>query len=778
MEETKEKTVGGKSVVEKRLKPTLIRRRKTVEPPPPPPSEEKVAEAAAPQAKETPPAAPVVKDALRETPKEVVPQGAKVESASKQETEKGPSLGIVGHISDILPSVKDSWKERLKRAPKRKKSRAELDMEMIQRVGGLKQFAGIVVEEGEEPESDKPLEAAVVEERVFQPTPSARRKKAGKKQFKKTVITTPKAIKKVIRIEEKISVSNLSQSMGVKSSELIKRLMALEIMATANQLINIETASLLAEEYGFKIEHTAFKEEDLLVVPDAHATAENLAHRPPVVTVMGHVDHGKTSILDVIRQTRVVDQEAGGITQHIGAYDVTTPRGSITFLDTPGHEAFTSMRARGAKVTDIAVIVVAADDGVMPQTIEAINHAKAAEVPIIVAINKIDIASAQPDRVMKGLTDHGLVPEEWGGDVICVKTSARTKEGIDKLLEMILLQAEMLELKANPNCRPKGVIVEAKLDKNRGAVATVLVQEGRLEVGKFVVCGNFSGKIRSMFDASGHQEVTALPSKPVEIVGLSGVPAAGDVLVGVESDEQAKQISEQRQQKMRESSLREGVRFSLEDLQKKAMAGELHELNVILKADVQGSVEAVGDALVKLSTDQVKINLLHTGVGSINEGDILLAKASLAVVVGFNVMPDQKAEMTSEREGVSVRTYRIIYELLDEVKKAMEGLLAPELIERIIGRAEVREIFNVSKVGTIAGCAVVNGKITRNAKARLLRNQTIVFDGKIASLKRFKDDAKEVLESYECGIGFEKFNDIKTGDEIVAYIIEKRAAKL
>jgi len=776
-EESKEKVVSGKDVVEQRLKPSLIRRRaKPVEAPPPAEEETlSVSEAAPTAAAEAGAEAGPPQEAPKEKPAE--PKLGLVALPPKPVVEERPKIGVVGFISEVVPEVKEGWKERLKKGPKRKKSKEELEMESIQRTGGLKQFAGQVIEEAVPAEKVVP-HVAVVEERVFEPVPSSRRKKPVRREFRKTQVTERKAIKKVIRIEDGITVSGLSQVLGVKSSELIKKLMGLELMVTANQQIDVDTATLLATEHGYTVEHTAFKEEEVLVVPDAHVSVKNLSPRAPVVTVMGHVDHGKTSILDAIRKTKVADKEAGGITQHIGAYEVKLQRGIITFLDTPGHEAFTSMRARGAQATDIVVLVVAADDGIMPQTVEAIDHAKAAGVPIIVAINKIDLASAKPDVVKKGLTEHGLIPEEWGGETICVPTSARNKEGIDKLLEMILLQAEMLELKSDSTVRPKGIVIESRLDKSRGPVATILVQEGTLKAGQNIVCGVHSGRVRAMFDAEGKQCDEAHPSKPVEIIGLSGVPDAGDMLVGVESEQGAKLVSEIRAQKLREQSLRKGVRFSLEDLQSRVQSGELKELPIILKTDVQGSIEAISEAVKKLSTDQVQVKIIHSGVGGVTESDVLLARASEAAIIGFNVVADQIAGAAAEKEGVGIRTYRIIYDLVDDVRKAMEGLLAPELIEKIIGRAEVREVFHISKVGTIAGCAITNGSILRSARVRLLRDQAIVFDGKLASLKRFKEDVREVAEGYECGIGIENFNDIKQGDQIVAYVIEKKAATL
>ncbi len=776
-EEVKEKDTGSKAVVEQRLKPSLIRRRaKVVEEPPPEPVEEKVAEAEVPAAVEGQRAQPAGEVRAEKPAEPKLGLVAPPPPPAKPVVEERPKIGVVGFIGEVVPEVKEGWKDRLKKGPKRKKSKEELEMESIQRAGGLKQFAGQVIE-GEPTEKAVPAPVAV-EERIFEPVPSARRRKSVRREFKKTQITERKAIKKVIRIEDGITVTGLSQAIGVKSSELIKKLMGLGLMVTANQHIDVDTATLLATEHGYTVEHTAFKEEEVLAVPDAHVSVENLASRAPVVTVMGHVDHGKTSILDAIRKTKVADKEAGGITQHIGAYEVSIAKGSITFLDTPGHEAFTNMRARGAQATDIVVLVVAADDGIMPQTIEAIDHAKAAEVPIIVAINKIDLATARPDVVKKGLTEHGLLPEEWGGETICVPTSARSKEGIDKLLEMILLQAEMLELKADPTQRPKGIVIEARLDKSRGPVASVLVQEGTLTVGQNVVCGVHSGRVRAMFDATGKPCDEARPSKPVEIIGLSGVPDAGDALIGVDSEQGAKLVSEIRAQKLREQSLRKGVRLSLEDLQARVQAGELKELPVILKTDVQGSVEAIADALKKLATEQVGVKIIHSGVGGVTESDVLLARASEAVIIGFNVVADPIAETVAEREGVGIRTYRIIYDLVDDVKKAMAGLLEPEITEKITGRADVREIFHISKVGTIAGCSVTNGSILRSARVRLLRDQAIVFDGKFASLKRFKEDVREVAEGYECGLSLEGFNDIKQGDQIVAYVIEKRAATL
>lgn len=795
VEEAKNEMNEAKSeVVEKRVTTTVIRRRAKKVQPPSPEEEfkreeamagEGIAVAEGVQAKAAiPPEGGGPSTAEGELAKadEAASEGEGAEKgdeglklkAPKSEAER--KIGVVGHIdlSVTQPPVreKEDWRERFKRGPRRKKSQAELEMDAIQRAGGLRHYA-----------ADTYLTETVAGEpslgdRVFQPVPTTRKRRSTRKDFKKTSITERKAIKKIIRIEEGISVSALSQALGVKAGEIIKRLMSLSIMATVNQQINLDTASLIAEEAGFTVEHTAFNEEKILAEPEAHASAENLIKRAPVVTVMGHVDHGKTSILDFIRKSKVAAGEAGGITQHIGAYEVRLPAGRITFLDTPGHEAFTTMRARGAEVTDIVILVVAADDGIMPQTVEAIDHAKAAEVPIIVAINKIDKQGAQPERVKQALTEHGLVPEEWGGDVICVPTSAITGAGIEHLLEMVLLQAEMLDLKADPTMRPKGVVIEASLDKGRGPIATILVQEGTLKVGSYVVCGAYDGKVRAMFDYEGKPVKEAGLSKPVEILGLSGTSTAGDEMVGVTDEGAARMVAEQRRQKGRERSLGASIHVSLEDLSARLKEGETKELGVIIKADVQGSVEAVSDALVKLSTDKVKLSVLHSGAGGIVESDIMLASASDAVVLGFNVQPDSKARIAAETEKIEVRTYRVIYEMIDEVKKAMEGLLAPTEKEVSIGSAEVRDVFKISKVGTIAGCHVNRGKIQRNARVRLLRDQVVVFEGKISSLKRFKEDARDVAEGYECGIGIENFNDIKTGDVIEAYIIERKAAKL
>jgi translation initiation factor IF-2 len=558
--------------------------------------------------------------------------------------------------------------------------------------------------------------------------------------------------------------------MGVKAGEVIKKLMGLGMMATINQVLDADTATLIASEFDHQVENVAFDADSALEV-EHHVEEQETALLPrsPVVTIMGHVDHGKTSLLDAIRSTNVTAQEHGGITQHIGAYYVQVDGRSVTFLDTPGHEAFTAMRARGAQVTDIVVLVVAADDGVMPQTVEAINHARAAEVPIIVAINKIDKPDANLERVKRGLSEYGLVSEDWGGDTVFAPVSAKTHEGIPNLLEMLLLQADILELKANPNKLARGTIVEAKLDRGRGPVATVLVQEGTLHVGDAFVCGVFYGKVRAMVDDRGRKVDLAPPSFPVEILGLQGVPQAGDSFVAVTDEAKARQVAEYRHSKQRETELVKSSKVSLEELYDQIKAGDVRELRVVLKADVQGSVEALTEALGRLSGDEVKLRVIHGSVGGITESDILLAAASNAIVIGFNVRPESKGAALAAKEGVDVRLYTIIYEAVADVRAAMEGLLEPTYREQILGRVEVRQIFNISGAGTVAGCYVAEGKIQRGSLVRLLRDQVVVHEGKLGSLKRFKDDVREVAAGYECGLSVEGFQDVKQGDVVEAY---------
>jgi translation initiation factor IF-2 len=599
--------------------------------------------------------------------------------------------------------------------------------------------------------------------------PKKKRALPGKEQ-KKTEITVPRASKRVIRISEVITVGDLAREMGIKAGEVIKKLMGLGMMATINQVLDADTATLIASEFDHQVENVAFDVESALEVEhQAEEQDAALTPRPPVVTIMGHVDHGKTSLLDAIRSTHVTTQEHGGITQHIGAYHVQVDGRSVTFLDTPGHEAFTAMRARGAKVTDLVVLVVAADDGVMPQTVEAINHARAAEVPIIVAINKIDRPDANLERVKRGLSEYGLVSEDWGGDTVFAPVSAKTQEGIPHLLEMLLLQSDILELKANPNKLARGTIIEAKLDRGRGPVATVLVQEGTLRVGDAFVCGVFYGKVRAMIDDRGHKVDEAPPAFPVEILGLQGVPQAGDSFVAVTDEAKARQVADYRQSKQRESELVKSSKVSLEELYDQIKAGDVRELRVVLKADVQGSVEALTEALGRLSTDEVKLRVIHGSVGGITESDILLAAASNAIVIGFNVRPESKGAALASKESVDVRLYTIIYEAVADVRAAMEGMLEPTYREQTVGRIEVRQIFNISGAGTIAGCYVTEGKVQRGNLVRLLRDQVVVHEGKLGSLKRFKDDIREVAAGYECGLSIEGFQDIKQGDVVETY---------
>lgn len=578
---------------------------------------------------------------------------------------------------------------------------------------------------------------------------------------------------KEMLLPSSIRVGELADNLSTSATEIIKKLMSLGKMVTINQEIDFDTASLIAEEYGYIATKEKEKsiEEELIV--EEEDRPEDLVKRPPVITVMGHVDHGKTSLLDAIRETKVTAKEAGGITQHIGAYTVQVHGEKITFLDTPGHEAFTSMRLRGASITDIAILVVAADDGVMPQTVEAINHAKAADVPIIVAINKIDKSTAAPDRVKQELTEYGLIAEEWGGDTICVPVSALTGEGIDNLLEMILLVSEMLELKANPKKRARGSIIEAELNKGRGTVATLLVETGTIRVGDSIVAGTAYGKVRAMVDDKGKRVKKAGPSMPVEIIGLSEVPSAGDTLYVLKDDKLARTIAEKNKEAFREQNLVKTHRLSLDDLFSKIQEGEIKEINIIIKADVQGSIEALKQSLEKLSNEEVRINTIHTGVGGISESDVMLATASNAIIIGFNVRPDNNAITIAEKEDVDIRLYRVIYNAIEDMEDAMKGMLEPEYKEVVVGKAEIRQTFKVPNIGTIGGSYVIEGKINRNNQVRIVRDGIVVHEGTISSLKRFKDDAREVLSGFECGIGIERYNDLKEGDIIEAFTMEE-----
>ncbi len=600
------------------------------------------------------------------------------------------------------------------------------------------------------------------------------RRKKGTKQLSAQQKMAPIKIETAYMTAETITVRDLTERIGKPAGEIIKKLMLLGIMATINQELDYDTAALVASEFDVTLEKKLDKTaEDALSAENVEDDESNLKPRPPAVTIMGHVDHGKTSLLDYIRKSKVTAGEAGGITQAIGAYTVMVNGSQITFLDTPGHEAFTAMRARGTQATDIAILVVAADDGVMPQTVESINHAKAANTPIIVAINKIDKPGINLDAVKQELIKYDLVPEEWGGDTIMVPVSAKTGEGVDTLLENVLLLADMMELKANPNRKARGVIVEAKLDHARGAIATALVQNGTLHVGDMIVAGNSYGRVRAMISDRGERVTDALPSTPVEIIGFGSVPEAGDEFIAVEDEKLARQVVEEREAKQRAARVKTSSASTLEELYSKMAEGEVQNLNIIIKADVQGSVEAVKQSLEKLSNDKVHVRTIHSGVGGITENDVMLAGIDGAIIIGFNVRPDAKAREAATRDGIDIRYYRIIYQAIEDIEKAMKGLLAPEFKENLLGHAEIRNVFKITGVGVIGGGYVTDGKIQRNAQVRLLRDNVVIYEGKLSSLQRFKDSVREVGEGYECGIGLENYSDIKNGDIIECFIMEE-----
>ncbi len=707
--------------------------------------------------------------AQQPAPEEAVPAPGAEEAAA------APAAEPVVRVVEKTPAEKaaEERKEKEKKWKKAKPHEKKVQKGVMKRT--------IIQEIVEEPAAakaeEKPAapEAEPVVVRQFQPIRGQKRRGKPVKEKKAPSTQPPKASKRVFKIEEVITVGDLAHRMGIKAADVIKKLIEMGMPTTLNQLLDADTAKLLAQEYGYEVENVAPEVENL--IDQEEDREEDLVPRPPVVTIMGHVDHGKTTLLDAIRQSNVTGQEAGGITQHIGAYEVEHGGKSLVLLDTPGHEAFTSMRARGASVTDIVVLVVAADDGVMPQTIEAIDHAKAAGVPIVVAVNKIDKPGAQPDRIRQQLSDHGLTPEEWGGQTLYANVSAKKRTGIEGLLELILLQAEVLELKGNPHKMARGTVIESRLEKGRGPVATVLVQDGTLRVGDSIVTGVQYGKVRALANHKGKRLQEAPPGTPAEVQGLDGLPAAGQKFAVLKDERTARQIALHRQEKDREKTVAR-PRFSLEDLHRHIEEGDLKELNIVIKADVQGSMEALQFSLAKLSGEKVKVNVIHAGVGGISESDVMLASASTAVILGFNVRPETKAADLAERERVDVRLYSVIYDAVDDIRKAMEGMLEPTFREVSQGRAEVRNTFHISKVGTIAGCHVISGKFTRNASIRLLRDSVVVHEGKLSSLKRFKDDVREVLEGYECGIGIESFNDIRIGDQIEAYVLEKVASTL
>ncbi len=697
---------------------------------------------------------------------------ARAEPEVPPETEEKAAEPEIRVVEAPPPSKAEE--ERKEKEKKWKKARPH---EKKVQKGVLKKH--IIEEIVEEPESapvaeeTQPAEAAVV--RQFKPVRVQKRRGKPVREKRAPSSLPPKASKRVFKIEEVITVGDLAHRMGIKAGEVIKRLIEMGMPTTVNQLLDADAAGLLAQEYGFEVENVAPEVESL--IDQEEDREEDLLPRPPVVTIMGHVDHGKTLLLDAIRASNVIDQEAGGITQHLGAYQVEHGNRSLVMLDTPGHEAFTAMRARGAQVTDIVVLVVAADDGVMPQTVEAIDHAKAANVPIVVAVNKIDKPGAQPDRIRQQLSEHGLVPEAWGGQTLFANVSAKQKTGIDSLLELILLQADILELKANPAKLARGTVIESRIEKGRGAVATVLVQDGTLRVGDPVVTGTHYGRVRALINQKGKRLSDVTTGTPVEIQGLNGIPAAGQKFAVLGDERTARQIAMHRLEKEREKVIAR-PRFSLEELHRRIEEGELKELNIVLKTDVQGSLEALQYSLNRLSGEKVKVNIIHAGVGGISESDVMLASASTAVIIGFNVRPEAKGQELAERERVDVRLYSVIYDVVEDVRKAMEGMLEPSFREMPVGRAEVRNTFHISRLGTVAGCYVLTGKITRNSTVRLLRDNVVVHEGKLASLKRFKDDVREVVEGYECGLGLENYNDIKVGDQIEAFVMEKVAETL
>lgn len=804
-----------KEIIEKRVKPTVIRRRThrleiKPEPPVPPPIEvepvappvaieekveRKVREKvtvegkAAKEAKKPAQRPEVVRGVRGRKKGEKVAEEAMGMAEVKKEEVTVVSLAPKGEAVLPRPVPKE---EKKTEAPRRKEAPLKkpeikiptkeqlLEEERLAALTGKKK--GFVkkrrwVEEKMLVDADVEVEGHPEKEieilpRAYKPI----KKKVVLKTPKKTEVTVPKPIKRIIRIAEVITVGDLAKRMGVKGGDLIKKLMEMGVLVNINQVIDADVASLAAGEFGYEVEKVSLERQEFLERKED--LPEQLKPRPPVVTIMGHVDHGKTMLLDAIRKTNVVSGEAGGITQHIGAYDVHLENGHVVFIDTPGHEAFTAMRARGTQVTDVVVLVVAADDGVMPQTKEAIDHARAAKVPIVVAINKVDKPNANPEKVKKDLADYGLVPEQWGGNTLFAEVSAKQKTGIKELLELILLQAEILELKANPDKPARGIIVEAKLDKGRGPVATVLVQEGTLKAGDVFVAGSHYGRVRALLNDKGQKIERTEPSMPVEVIGFTDVPEAGDPFIVVSEERMAKQISLYRQEKIRQKELSKLSKVSLEELYDKIKKGEIKELNVIIKADVQGSIEAVKEALKKISTDAVKVNVIHDAVGGITETDVNLAAASNAIIIGFNVRPGQKAQTLAEQEQVDIRTYSIIYDAIDDVKKALEGLLEPTYKEHLLGRAQVIQLFNIRKVGTVAGSVILDGKVVRGSHARVLRDNVVIYDSRIGSVRRFKDDVKECSQGLECGIWIENFNDVKLGDIIESYEMEEVQPRL
>jgi len=778
-------------------------RKKRVEPPPEETKAE-VPEVSEAETKKEKPAAKTGKEPAEVLPGPVTEETPSQETAAPEPVSAEKPSGVQEAPSAVLPVAKvpmttepipaakeGEAKPKLKKKEKKKGKKAEVE-EKVEVVGhefkdkgkGKKGKITIRADKIERPirKSKKILPVQLLELQVRR-TPKKLRTKAKKKpprQEREKIVqeTAPaEARKNVIRWDETTTVKDVAERLNIPVNNLILKFMEMGVMVTVNKLVDPEELTVIAHDYGYEVDQVSLETAETLL-EEIKDNPEHLVIRPPVVTIMGHVDHGKTSLLDVIRQSKVVEGEAGGITQHIGAYTVHLNDRSITFLDTPGHEAFTSMRARGAKVTDIVILVVAADDGVMPQTVEAINHAAAAKVPVVVAINKIDKPDAKPEKVKQELSEHNLISEEWGGKTIFVEVSAKKKIHIDRLLEMILLQSEIMELRADPDRPARGTIIEARLDKSKGPVATVLVQTGTVKVGDPFVSGVYHGKVRAMLNDLGKKISSAGPSMPVEITGLSGVPMAGETFVVVSDERKARQIGMARSIRMREAALAKGHRVTLDDLFQRIQKGEVKELPIIIKGDVQGSVEALSDTLERLSTQAVELKVIHGSVGGITETDVNLAAASNAIIIGFNVRPEPKAALLAEAEAVDIRLYNVIYDASNDVRKAMEGLLEPTLKERSLGRAEIRDVIPVPKVGNVAGCYVMDGKVQRDAHVRLIRDNVVVYEGKISSLRRFKDDVKEVAAGFECGIGIENYNDIKLKDIIEIYTFDKVATKL
>ncbi len=836
-EEKKEQRPVSVEVVETQIKEGVIRRRKVAhkieEPLPveakPEPAEKEGEEkkkkvgkkkaAPAKKAKEAetavtepataapPPPEPVKKSAVPYEPPRVVekrPTGIEILKTTEKAAPKKPKVKMrwvkpnvrrTARATDEIPSpqamVREQQKadaetaekaEREKRKDKKKKGvkpKSELEEFLEKPVKGKKikepvkrkvrRKIAFKMERGAFEEGAEVVES----ERIY--IPQKKKLTAKKRPAQKTQITVPSAKKRVIHMGESISVSELARRLGVKYRLVQDKLSALGLELEDGAEMDHASAAQVAHEFEYEAVTETFDEATIIKFPAPQAE-EGLEPRPPVVTVMGHVDHGKTSLLDYIRKTKVAEKEPGQITQNIGASVVEGPSGKIVFIDTPGHAAFAKMRARGAEVTDIVVLVVAADDGVMPQTVEAVNHAKAAKVPIVVAINKIDLPDAKPDQIKSRLAEMGLNPEEWGGETLMVPCSARTGQGVDTLLESISLQAEILQLRGNSQVPARGFVIEARLDKGRGPIASVIIKEGILKRQAAIVCGIYSGRIRALFDHLGHQVESVGPSLPVEVIGLNGVPGAGEELIAVEDERSAKEVAGHRADKRRTEGLAAPVEASMEDLMKKMGTGEKAELNLIIKADTNGAVEAVRDAILKMNSDKVEIKVLHAGPGAITENDVLLAEASKAVLIGFGVRPESKANRMAEEKGIRVYTHRIIYELLDELGRILKGMFAPEKVERSLGRAEVKQVFAVSKVGTIAGVAVSEGVAQRSSLVRVLRDNAVVYEGKVASLKRFKDDVRECAAGYECGVGVENFNDVKLGDVLEFYTLEEKGA--